>query len=810
MNIQLVVSGSAGETWLDLYEEEPIKLTFNIEDVLTATPKAEFSRQFRVPASDVNYEFFSTAFEISGVDFNPGLKVPARIVLDGSDFKQGELRLQNVYRNDTSGKIDYECLFLGSAKSFSSVLGEKHIGELDWTDYNFLFDVAAITSSWQAYPESNDVNALNNGDVLFPIVDFGNTYNGTVTEQTRIALDHPSADGGSFEKSNHPMNVTRFKPMVRVREVVRRIFEQSGFSVTGQFFNTNGDVRQMFLSAWGNDDSVNVNNSTSNLAKWGPGTLALDTTPGYFNIPNLPVVSFDYGSNLFIGTGFGGPPNFYTAYEIPTNGAYEYDLVLKLSFAANEGDTYVYVLTHTPPGLGFNINYRFTISSGTGPCAGGDSLSIEKDTGGGYVLIDQICSYEVPSNPNPDDPNLGSTFFYEYTIAETISLPTAVAGTTIIPLYWSVTPGTNTGGIVTLQNDSYIEVTEAVGDFNLSTSFNTKHKCIDFIKDLFKMFRLVMIPDLATNTFEIIPWQQYIGSGEVKDWSGKLDINKDLVIRPLLLDQKDRVVLAMEDDEDVYNNNNQTVFDESFGTRRLDSVYDILEGETEVKTNVAPTPAQQIEGYESDVNWEDFTIPQIHALDSDGAETKHEPIKPKPRILYYNGLKNINASRWYLEDINLNPPEAKSNVPVVSFSNQMPQGGPNNRNLLFERETNWAGAPSPYHPITGQDLYGLYWSKYYSLIYGKDTRRVTAYFVLDTTDILNFKYNDVIYVEGIYYYVEKIYDAPLGKKANVKVDLITLKDYRPKVTPIPPTAGIIWENANVNWEVGYPLTWDMV
>ena len=59
MSVNLVVTNAAGDDiWLDLYEEQPIKLTFNIEDILTIKPKAEFTRQFRIPATDTNYDFY--------------------------------------------------------------------------------------------------------------------------------------------------------------------------------------------------------------------------------------------------------------------------------------------------------------------------------------------------------------------------------------------------------------------------------------------------------------------------------------------------------------------------------------------------------------------------------------------------------------------------------------------------------------------------------------------------------------------------------------------------------------------------------
>ena len=800
MSVNLVVTNAAGDDiWLDLYEEQPIKLTFNIEDILTIKPKAEFTRQFRIPATDTNYDFFTTIFEIVGVDFNPGVVVSARIVVNGADFRGGELRLQRVYRNDVTKKIDYECVFIGSTKSLSSAIGEKHIGELDWSDYEMILDSPIITSSWQAYPEGGLTDGLFNGDILFPVVDFGNTYNGSyITNEPRIAVNHPSADGGSFDQSNHPIRFNRLKPMVRVREILTRMFEQNGFTLSGQFFTTNQEVQKMYLSAWGDSDDISVNVANGNLATLATNNgVNLDTDPltvAYINYSN-PVN--DPGGNLTINANGGsfGPISYYT---VPANGIYEYNVVAQLRFTHEVGTAAVYEITHTPPGAASNINYRISLTPGTGQCTSIPSeFRIEQDTGGGYVTLAVICGTEADSF-NDGEGIVPNEYIYNYTLAENVTLPTATAGDIIYPWIWSVFPGSDVIPVSVL-GGSYLEIITAVGQYNVSDGFNTKYKCIDFLKDIFTLFRMVMVPNPSdVNDFLLIPWSTYIGSGPLKDWSNKLVKNKDLVIRPLILDQKDRFVLSMAEDTDVYNTRNITVFDETFGTRQIDSVYDVLEGETKIETKLAPTPASQLEGYTAP--WSNFTVPQIWAQDSEEGNTIHEPIKSKPRILYYNGLKSVAPDNWYMEDANQNPPDSFDEIPVVSFTDQMPQGGPNNRNLLFERETNWAANAGVYHPITGQDLYSRYWSSYINLIYNKDARRLTAYFVLDETDILNFQYSDVIYVEGVYYYVEKIYDAPLGKKAEVKVDLITLKDYRPRVTPVPPATMTLWEDVSANWE----------
>lgn len=798
-NVNLIVSSSVGETWLDLYEDAPLRLTFNIEEIDTTVPKAEFTQGFRLPATDNNYNFFTTVFEIAGTDFNPGQKYSARINIDGSDFRVGELRLQNVYRNDVDNKVEYECVFIGSTKGLASEVGEKHVGQLDWSDYIQDHNLAQVTSSWDANFFNN--NGEFDGNVLFPIIDFGNTYDDAGnTEQTRIAVGHPSSDGGSFDQSNHPLDYKRCRPMVRLQEVMKRMFEQHGFTISGGFLNGGGATKQLYLSAFGNEESVDINSSNSNLAKWAAPVYQYLPNSGLNSI-NLALAVNDPGDNLV----YTAAPVYVSGYSMPFIGAVDYTVNLIFSFEHNESTSNQYVHRIIDPDLTGTVYTRFTLGVGTGTCAGQNSqLLVEEDNGSGYVTIDQICGSQADGF-SINQPNAPNVFYYSYTVAKDRSVPFTNVGSLVYAGEWSVVPGGDGGTVVAINGGSFIEVTDIIGQFALNDQWNNKYKCIDLLKDVFKMFRLLMVPNPENPTdFLIVPWSQYIGTGEVKDWSAKLNKDKDIVIRPLLLEQTDRFTLKFASDTDYYNTENEAIQGEVFGTKKLDSVYDVLKGETVIETQLATTPASLIEGFDAD--WDNFFIPQLHLREAQDDYVQFTPIVPKPRLLYYNGLKALGGSaNFYMED-SAGTTVAFSSIPVVSTYTQMPATGPNNRQYVFERETSFQQGENVLN-ANGQDLYSIYWSKYIELIYNRDARRVTATFSLEATDILNFKYNDVIFVEGIYYYVEKIYNAPLGQAGKVKVDLITLKNYRPSVTAAVPPADQLWEDISDNWEdVG--TTWE--
>ena len=110
----------ADQHWLDLYDTEPIKLTISIEDITNADATSIFSKTFKVPATANNNEFFKNAFLVDGIDFDVTKKKPAEILVDGSEFKQGHIRLDKIYVNIDGDQIDYEILFLGETRDFSS------------------------------------------------------------------------------------------------------------------------------------------------------------------------------------------------------------------------------------------------------------------------------------------------------------------------------------------------------------------------------------------------------------------------------------------------------------------------------------------------------------------------------------------------------------------------------------------------------------------------------------------------------------------------------------------------------------------
>jgi len=806
--IQLVVN----DIFLDLYENDPIKLTYSIEDILDTKVTSVYSKNFRVPATKKNTEFFKTAFEINGFDFDVTIKINATILLDGQLLRKGQIRLQKIYLTNSGNAADYEILFLGESRDFASTLGQKLLKELDLSEFDTSLTWTNISQSWQAYPQNASLNAgLHSGDVLFPLVDFGNTYSGSdeIVEQTRIAV----GTGRHFTNPGSgtppwPIQVDRFKPMIRAKALWDKVFDEAGYTYESEFLQK-AIFRQQYVSAWGNEPSPNVNQDSSNLFG-ASGTplnesnvvLLYDSASGLnkkaWSLTNnftasltdgapIPFTTgsyalaeeYDYANNYNVNTG---------VYNLPVDGYFRYNARLDLLILVKSG---------TDETFQFNHNYF-----ASGPA-------------GEYIFYyDYSQANFTRETPYLDvvpyrGPVVGT---FDITVDANTNIWTGLSFDSSLFDGWGSIA--NIKQIYLIRNNSFINVDLAPGTLSISDNLKGDYKQIDFIKDIITKFRLVLVPDPNnTNNFIIEPWEDFIGSGEIRDWTNLLDLSKDVVIEPVFNTQKQKITFSDKEDKDWLNNLNVDQFNEIYGTLVVDSQNELLTDEREITTTLSPTPVRQIQGFvEQSTVANTFIIPHIYTLDSGEVRTLYKPTAPNTRLLFYNGLKSGNDT-WYLAREITGQIQTLTTYPMVSPYSVYPLTNVS-LDLNWQRENGYQYVSSSTSDIPqinlGISVYDRYWSSYIESLYDKWSRKVTAYFVLEGNDLRDFNFNDIIYVKGTYYYVEKIYDVPLDKKEPVKVDLIKYTPTIPNtgfIPPVPPEEFNIWGDWPVIWNTTTDI-WD--
>ena len=741
--------------FLDLYDVEPIKLTLSIEDITNADASSVFSKQFKVPASRNNNEFFLNAFEIDGIDFDVTTKKPAEILVDGAEFRQGHIRLQKIFTNTDKDRIDYELLFLGETRDFSSIIGDARMCDLNLDDVLPLSDaytISDIEESWEAYPSATNAsggaitpsitNGYANGNIIFPLIDHGNTYDDN-GDALQPVISIAQNDNDSFTKLANPLSASRFKPMFRAKYIIDKIFSNAGYSYESNFFDTDL-FKQIYVSAFGNNAKIDME-------------IGQSTALNFYAYDN-----FNQGSgNLTLTQTFQNPGGNYTPYQ---SSPYFGSTFRVDSPSVLDGAYYI-----------FNSHAYYE--------------GYQEDSNYGQTPIFaslQMVRYRAGF---PEKVVARSNGFHSQT--RNLTFDTRVTTAVWNPvndtlqdqdrLVLRIEPEFGSPDQETVNNAMW-ECVASPGGYYPARDLDCDYKQVDFIKDILTSFRLVLAPKTGKpNTFIIEPWQDYIGSGTTYDWSKKLCEEKDMVIEPLFNTQSETIEFNLTADTDYINDFHQKDFNKVHGFLQYDSNNELLKGKRDIKVSYSPTPVYQIEHNSNLAHPEPtFIIPQVHRHEVVDNTLEHLPIKPKTRLLFYNGLQPITdiTHYWYASNGTDLPYEQ---WPLMSmYSEWVPNAGPTEESVKLEwsNDVRYFNPNANYNEI-GNTLYDQYWSRYINTLYNKFSRRVTAYFTLNNVDLQYFSFDDVIFVNGKYYQPEKIIDVQIGETTEVQVQLITLKDQRP-------------------------------
>jgi hypothetical protein len=725
-NTQLWALTPAGtKVKLDLYATDPIKLTFTAE-TLTDLPtiNSTYSQTFRMPATGTNNQFFKHWFNVNSNDFDVSAKTQAEIVTESGFFIDGQIRLQKVYRNYESTLVDYEILFLGEVRDFATQVGEGFMNTLDINELAHTLNYSNITTSWNAVPLTGA--GLKQGNVLYPLVEYGYSYdsNGIVQQNQLHSSGHRK-----FTDQNHALDLNQWRPWIRAKYLVDKIFSLTDYSYSSVFFESY-DFNNLYINATGNQAVPTMTELVSNNLlqtvaadqTWG----TIDNATQYWQWPNEVI---DSGNNWSLNT--------YTA---PVSGPYNFQ------FDFNGDVTWVNIGGGSGSFPDVDINIYYWINGTPTFLFGANNGSVDPTiffSGAGTLSLVL---------------NAGDTVRFGYVISHLNGPP---------PTYlFETTLYANT-----------LRVTAAPLSVNPGVLLSDKVKIIDWFKSILKKFRLVMVPDRENpRNFIIEPWEDYIGSGDQYDWTHKVNGSKDIQFEPLFFTQSSSIKFTDQEDADHANDNHQKVFKEVYGTRIYDSNNELLKDERVIDTVFAPTPVERIEGTTAN----NIIIPHLATLEPvEGTQNNQtgnsatgflKPIVPKPRLLYYNGLQPAGIT-WYMYDDFAND-QAKTTYPMVSYMSVFPTTSATT-NLSWELE--FPRFTEPPVAINGIDIYNKYWKGYIDSTYSKDARKMTATFILDSQD-LKVKFNDSIFIRDSWWRILKISDAPLNGLNPVKVELIKLLD----------------------------------
>ena len=777
MNTSLIVYLDGIWKRVDLYEDIPISVVIQELDINALdTRKSPYSKQFVIPNTSSNAIVFEHYFEVNGIEFNPLTKVQCVVQYRGTDIFTGLLRLSAVINNPEY--TDYEVFIMGQVGDFASEIRNLTLQDLQWDDLQHELNYDNITQSWEA--KDNDVDGLFGGKVLYPMINYGLPYQDIGGQQVP-AYTYTFDEPYSFDLSTHSVPEYVWKPSIRVREVIDRIFARTGYQVISDFFDTDY-FKSMYMDTFQNgklgvDVASGVTNQNIFKTYMRPSTVITFGTAGArpLNFQTLRGDGYDPLGNFVLGTGVSSSidppaPPFNTNYfRVPFAGNYSWNFRFNYddnNVCGGDIDFQIYARKSTnlstldsqPPfavsqlyqlptcGTEASVNYFFTGNCGTGE----------------YVrLYVDLKSSSTPGN------QLRLLPYNEYTIT-------------------SQAPMWDLYSSPTLAGTQLVDIRLGLQQIN----------CIDFLKAMITMFNLVVVQDEVSQSIIIEPFNWYYNEADrtEKDWTQKLDLNSSYRIEPLSFDLTKEVNLTYTKGSEEYLNK---IFEDTnkyqYGRYKYISTNNLLSGEQTYEIPFAPTPTTVVNGADN------FIIPAFYrelntAVTASGfTYTTLQPYSNKPHIFFWTGNRFAYKDKfrqvqgtWYLSS-GATPVEITTYPCVLHLSSldiQIPDLVSDlNFGSTFDFFGNYNTLPVQF---TQFNLWNLYWEDYVDNNYSNETRRLTGRFFLKPIDIYETSLTDKVFVKDSFYRIELINEADLTDYKLTECSLIKERGGYYKVIPPSP------------------------
>jgi hypothetical protein len=722
-----------GQVICDLYQEEDIPLALSIDDFKNVAEKVQsYSKDFSLPATKRNNRIFNNMFEITRVYdnliFNPYVRTQCVLKQDGFIIFEGYLRLIDV--KDKEGEISYNVNLYSDVIALADILKDRKFKNLNFFELQHTYNRTQIQNSWETsgltYLYANTSGFRNADTIKYPFIDW--------THQLEVMSN------GNPELPNLE---TAFRPCIQLKYLIDRIFANTEFTYTSNFFNTTVagggtfDFDKLYMDFnWGNALAPNTN--------MGEGTGENKSITGNYAGTSytrlkLDVETFSDAEEL----GYDNSTTKFTANRDNQVYYFKSHFVVEYSNTPSGyttiGDMGWQKIDATGTPTGYIAGYKSMLAIGTGPA---------------LVLYDQ--TFQVTLNSGESLQAVFKKNDASYVVEQ---IPTD--GMAYPPYQNETTVMTGT-----------LDITTVALLRNLRGDLGQW----EFLKGIFTMFNLVTLVDEDDpNNIIIEPYEdifvnithsgnindQSLASRSIQhDWTDRVDV-AEMELKPLTDLNKETVFQFVEDDDDyafrVFKNANSGHL---YGSEKIDQQdFSILDGTKEIIAE--PFAATVSKPLMSQFN--DFVVPSIYAKANDGT---WEGFDNSPRILYNNGKRNLSTCEYKVPEQNGVGSATKSNFLQFSHLSTIPSLT-GSIDFLFNSHQLASGVGTP--PV--DNLYQTYWSPYFQELYNADTRIMKLKVDLKPSDISLFRFTDTVMIKNRVFRVNKIEYKP---NSLAKVEFILI------------------------------------
>jgi hypothetical protein len=702
-----------GQVLCDLYEDEDIPLTLSIDDFKNVAEQIQsYSKAFSLPATKRNNQIFNNIFEITrnddGIIFNPYVRTKCVLKQNGILIFEGYLRLIDI--QDKLGETSYNVNLNSEVIALADYLEGRTFSDLNLTELEHNYTKANIKSSWTSgvtYTQSGTSGFRTSDTVKYPFVNWDN----------QILISNGST-GNNATIGNPELTSLQqaYRPFVKIKYLIERIFQDTPFSFTSEFFDE-ADFKKLYMDFnWGDALAPNTN--------MGEGEGENDDTTGVTAGTSFTRLRFDVET-------------FSDASELGYDNSTS-------KFTANRDNQYYYVYSD------FVIGYS---GAGSGPASQKVGVMGWEKFDSGGTTTNYIAGYK-------DLYSAGiSAGLIQYSKNFIVVLN---AGESIRPVFKKIGSVTldqeTTQGLAafTPNSTTVITGTSVITSEVLMQNLRGELGQWQFLKGIMTMFNLVSIPDKSDpNNMLIEPYADVfikttkgtsLADRSIShDWTDKVDVS-EIKLTPLTDLNKKTIFKFVEDDDDyAFSMYKDAVSGHLYGSKVFDaSGFTILEGNKEIIAEpFAATVPRPL-----DSQFPNFIVPMIYSYNPDDGTSSG--FDNSPRIMYDNGVKD-SGTTYYIPAQNGGSSENQSDFLQFSHLSTIStaQG-------TLDFHFGECQLIQPIGNAVNDNLFNLYWLPYFSELYNPNTRIMTLKVNLTAGDISTFNLYDTVFIKNRKFRVNKI------------------------------------------------------
>jgi hypothetical protein len=732
--------GNTVEGYLDIKESAEFPINISISDIRNAGSRSgAFSKTIQLTGSKNNNQLLNNYFEVnvkSGkFDLNKKQKCAVIqngvVILDNCYLRI--IRAEKVQDrfHQIDDLVEYDVEIRDTLGDFFNEINNKELTDLNFSEFNHNYLASNVISSFTH-------SYVDGYKYILPWID-NNTFNlkeclpGIYAKQY---FDKIHSDAG-YEYEWNDLTDVRFDDMIiPFNGDIKKITEDELELVTTIVGNTS--------SQSATNSYFPVSNGASLATPWNGYTIDMNySTLNYLS-------TFDLSTDRWVSPFTITAPS-YVSYEVRIN----WDFIIQNNESEN-------IRVKSGPGTLF-FDRRLdlgviNINNGAQP------LSIKplqaNTLATGTTIIGDLIRRNTGSPSLPPGQNIIASG--ENTLV--LSISNLIVGNTFelqscirrnIGIFSLVSNNNTNADFEEIIRINSIEVTikpslDSFG-YNFPVEMNkfipTKVKQGEFLKSVYKMFNLFMEVDkVDSNKLIYKSRDDFYDSGVIKDWTYKMDKNKQELFFIPELSSKRHILSYKQDSSDFYLEQYLKNTNEVYG--QIEVIFD--------NENVKGTVKDEL-----------IFSPTVNQWTNYGAV---KPIwnasapKNNIRILLDNGIETCGA--YSIENFSGNS-QTITTYPFISMldSIENPQ-----YDIAFGINDYYSYDIKNY---TSNNLY-THWRRTMSQI--NSGKLLVAYFWLNEEDIFKLKLNDKIKINNALWYINKIIDYKVNKKQLTKVELLSVED----------------------------------